>query len=362
MPAFGAIGAMDAFGAGWSRWKRLLFEDFHFGTLLKLCLVSLLAEISGGGGFNGNFRSPGKAMDKMPGLPPSMHAALITFFLVGAAVALVIGLIVFYLSCRMKFVEFNTAATGDRRVGPAWNWYAAQTWRLFWTTLAIDVIGLLLLVATAAPMVMAFVHRGGFSGHPSLRQILGLLILIVPLLFAYVIALQFALMVVRDLMLPVWALENAPVSYAWQVARTIVEADVVGFLGYTALKIVMHIVVSIAAVLAFIAALLVSAIPFVAIGMAIYLPLHASSMLLMILLFVAEGIVGGIWLLALASLIFGGSAWLFQCYSVEWVAGRYLPLRNVMYPPPPAAPVTAAPPEPPPAPENSAGDWVTVLG
>jgi hypothetical protein len=359
---------MDALNAGLSRWKRLLFADFRLGMLLKLSFVALLAEVSGGGGFQGNYGNSSKGLDKMHGVPHAMHAAIITIIVGIVVLSFILGIVIFYLSCRMKFVEFHMAATGDRRVAPSWSWYRQHTWRLFWVTAGIDFAALLILAVSAIPLVIGFIHRGGFSGQPnlSLREVIALLLVVVPLLVAYGFALQFALMIVRDLMLPVWALENGTVEYSWQVARSIIERDIKAFVGYTFVKVLMHIAVTMASVATFVAAVLVSAIPFTAVGLAIYFPLHATAKVLMILLFVCEGLVGFAWLLVMICAVFGGSAWIFQCYAVEWVAGRYGPLAALMYPPPPPPPAPVLPPEPmpgpPPAPPEGGEGWVTVLG
>jgi hypothetical protein len=81
----------------------------------------------------------------------------------------------------------------------------------------------------------------------------------------------------------------------------------------------------------------------------------------MIALFSVEGLIGLAWILLMVCVFFGAPVLLFQCYAVEWVAGRYPPLGNWMYPPPPTAPVVPTPPETP-RPPAGGDDWVTVLG
>lgn len=352
--------AVEALNAGFARWKRVLFSRPRVGLLLKLSFVAAFAEFSGGGGFNGNFGNGGK-LDKLHALPPAWRAALFSIFVAVAAVGFVVGLVLFYISCRLKFVEFNIAAAEDTRVSPAWNHFGRQTWRLFWTTLLIDFVALVALAATALPLVIGILHGFGFGHAPSLRQILALLLVVVPIAVAWAFAVQFVLMIVRDLMLPVWAMEDGSVGYSLQVARRIIEQDIGSFAGYTLVKIALHIGAGIASVLAFFASALVSAIPFVLVGLAIYLPLHNSdaAKLVMVLLFAVEAVLAFAWFFILACICFGAAALIYQCYAVEWVAARYPPLGNLMYPPPPPAPVI-----PPPEPPSPAGgeDWTTVLG
>jgi hypothetical protein len=332
--------ATDALNAALPRWKRLLFADFSFGRLLKLGFIALLAEFSGGGA-SWNYSSPrsSPAWQKLAQLPHAIHAGLMVFFVGLGVIFFVIGIIIFYLSCRAKFAEFHIAATGDTRVAPPWRIYAGQTWRLFWTTLVVHILALLVLAAIAVPMFMAMMHHGAFSGSFSLRQLLGVVLLLLPLFFVWILVVQFVQMIIRDIMLPCWALQDATVAQSWQIARAVIENDPKAFAGYTLMKVVMHIVLSIAAVLAFAAAVLVSGIPFGGVGLAIFLPLHHGAIgakVVMVALLAGLAVLAAFWVALLVCAIFGTAQFVLQCYAVEWFAGRYPPLAAWMYPPPPA--------------------------
>ena len=352
------ISAMDALSAAISRWKRLLFTDFRFGRLLKLGFITLLAELSGGGTSGGNnFSGRNSAFDKLPHLSHAFRAEMFLFFVIGALIFFVIGIVIFYLSCRAKFAEFYIAASGDTRVGPPWRAFGRQTWRLFWTTFVLHLIALFVLASVALPIVLMMKHHGVFAGQISLRQMLAMFLLLLPLFFAWILAVQFAQMIIRDFMLPSWAMQDASVGQSWQIARAVIESDGKAFAGYTLVKVGMHIGIGIASILAFVAAMLVSAIPLVGIGMAIFLPLqHAGTQgkVLMVLLLAALAVLAFAWILLLVCAIIGSAQLIFQCYAVEWFAARYPPLAALMYPPPPAPPGEIPPPPPPEIPPMSA--------
>lgn len=332
--------ATDALSAALTRWKRLMFADFRFGRLLKLGFIGLLAEFSGGGAsWNSNFSRRSHPWHKILPLGHALNAGFFVLVAVAVMVGFVIGIIIFYLSCRAKFAEFHIAATGDTRVATPWRLYNRQTWRLFWTTFVIHLVALLALVAIAAPVFLAMKHRGEFSGALSLSQILAIALVLLPVIFVWILAVQFVQMVVRDFMLPCWALQDANVAQSWQVARAVMESDGKALVGYTLVKVAMHVGIGIATVLAFAAAVLVSGIPFGGVALAIFLPLQHGALgakVVMVMLLAVLAALAAIWAFLLICAIFGSAQFIFQCYAVEWFAGRYPPLAALMYPAPPA--------------------------
>jgi hypothetical protein len=349
MPLFTAL---DAVSPAMSRWHRLLFRDFRIGLLLKLSFVALLAELSGGGGGSGTRsfgNSAGHGGDLGGWHPQSMamSSAIVAALVVFGILAFVIGIVIFYLSCRMKFVEFHIAATEDTNVGPAWRRYGPQTWKLFWVTLGIGIFGFIGLAAVAAPIVLSLMHQSGEAwSNPSGNTIIGMILALLPIVFAWFLIMALIMMVVRDFMMPVWALEGATVGQAWQRARRIIERAPGDFLKYAIVKAVLRLAVGLAGGLAWFLSVLVSAVPVAGIGLAVYFALRNAGTgvtIGMIILAIAAGAVFLVWGALLFVVFLGAPLLGLQCYAVEWLGGRYPLLGNLLWPPSPAAPLQPLP-------------------
>lgn len=360
-----AMNAIDALSPALRRWRELVWENFRVGRLLKLGFVALLAELSSGASFNANF--PSGNHGQLGQLPPMWRASMITALIAIAIAFFLIGIVIFYLSCRMKFAEFHIAATGDTRVGPPWSRYGRQTWQLFWLTTGISIAALLVLAVLMIPVFfLVFRHGGGFA-QIAPGKIFGLILLLVPLLLIWFLAVSLTLMVVRDMMLPAWALENATIGQAWRWTKAVIESSPKQFAFYTLIKAGLHITVAIAGAMAFFLGILVTAIPCVVVGLGVWLSLrHAGTAghVVMIAFAIAGGLIVLAWILLLYVACFGTALLVLQCYANYWVGSRYKPLGDLLEPP--AVPVMIAP-EPPQFPNEGGGlppseDWTPVLG
>jgi hypothetical protein len=296
------------------------------------------------------------------------RASMITA-LVGIAVTFfVIGVVIFYLSCRMKFAEFHIVATGDTRVGPPWSRYGRQTWQLFWLTTGISIAALMALGVLLIPVLFLVFRHGGSFAHVAPGRVLGLILMLVPLFLIWFLLVSLILMVVRDMMLPAWALENATIGQAWRWAKAVIESSPKQFAFYALIKAALHIAVAIAGAMAFFRGILVTAIPCVVIGLGVWLSLRHSGTaghVVMIAFAIAGGLIVLVWILLLYVACIGAALLVLQCYANYWVGSRYKPLGDLLEPPP-VAPVMPAP-EPPPSPSGGGGlpppeDWTPVLG
>ncbi len=361
-----AMNAIDAVGPALKRWRELVWDNFRVGRLLKLGFVALLAEVSGGASFNANFPSGGgRNSGGVTQLNHFWMGPWVIAVAVIAAVLMVISIVIFYLSCRMKFAEFYIAATGDTRVGPPWSRYGRQTWQLFWVTVGIWLVAFAGLLVLLSPVFIMFMRHGSnFGQHMSPGRIFALILVGIPVLLFWVMVFAFALLVVRDLMLPALALEGATVGQAWRWARAVIESSPKQFFFYVLVKVGMRITVAVAGGIALFLGLLVTAIPVAIAGVAGWqswkhagMGGHAAI--------IALGVVGGLllvgWVLLLYVVCIGVALLVLQCYAVYWVGSRYKPLGDLLEPPP-AAPVMAAPVAPLPPSGLPPEDWTPVLG
>ncbi len=364
-----AMNAVDALNPALKRWRELVWDKFRVGRLLKLGFVALLAEASGGSGsFSPSFPSGHNHPGSWGQMPPMWRASLMTMLVGVAIVFFIVGIVVFYLSCRMKFAEFYIVATGDTRVGPPWRRYGRQTWQLFWVTIGIWAVSFLGLLVFATPFLIMFWRHGGSLVHMSPGRILGLVLVAVPVLLCWFLIFALILVVVRDLMLPAWALEGATVKQAWQWAKAVMESSPKEFAFYVLVKVGVRIAATFAGIMALMLSLLVTAIPVVLAGLGVWMGLRnagPAGHAVMIAVAIVGAIAVFIWVMLLDIAFLGSAMLVLQCYAAYWVGSRYKPLGDLLEPPP-AAPVMPVP-EPPVMPSGGGGllppeDWTPVLG
>lgn len=138
--------------------------------------------------------------------------------LVAGALVLAAWVFAAWLWSRLRFTLFELVVDGHGQVRLAWSHYAAQAWRYLGTSILLLLALLVLLAATAGPVVLHLlvllkrIGPAAADADPSL-----LLAHILPI---YGIVLPFGLLaalvdaVLLDFILPVMALEDAPIEQA----------------------------------------------------------------------------------------------------------------------------------------------------
>ena len=350
-----AISAADCISPAMDRTRTLLFRPFNWGTYLKLCLVAVITE-SMGGNFNSsrNFgRSTGNGTHNFPNFhfTPEMIAIIVG----SAAAVLILGLVIAYLVTRLRFAYFHCLIHNLREIAPGWRIYKDQATRFFWLNVGVGLGFLLLVILIAIPFAAGFVRLfrdTPMGSQPDWGVLLSLVLPLIPIILVLALAGFATKVVLRDFMLPHYALENATAGQAWGAAWSRIMAEKGAFFVYALLRVILPIGAGIAMFLI----LFLPALLFAGVTAGVEVALHAAFAQA-----TGAGVVAGIALQvffgAIAFLValfvwicVAGpvSTWIRQ-FALLFYGGRYPALGVILYPPPmapvtPTAPYTPAPP------------------
>jgi hypothetical protein len=318
----------------------MLFQPFRWRTFLKLCAVAVFTE-----GFGGNFNfSQPRGSSAHPGTisaPFSLSPLWIAIIAGVVVLSLLIGFVVLYLITRLRFALFHCLVYQSKEIRPGWRLYREPANRFFLLNLAVGLIFLCCVIAAAAPFVVGIIRIVQASRAGAQLNLALLLSLALPLLaVALVVALAAVVIdiVLRDLMLPHYALEDSTAGEAWAAVR----ADVLGEKGPFVLYAVLRVLLPIVAMMGLV---MVVAIPMLIIFGILALcfaglhPVFADATAGIASLRLAFEIVLGTiaaFIGLFAALSLGGplSIWV-RNFALLFYGGRYPILGNVLVPPPP---------------------------
>jgi hypothetical protein len=339
-----AISAADAISPAIQRTRTFLFRPFRLGTYLKLCLVALITE-----GLGGNFNSPSfrnhsshhgshfYSYSPFTSTPESIAAIV--------ALALLVILLCFflaYLITRLRFAFFHCLIHNIKQIRPGWHLYRTQATRFFWLNVVVGFCFLLLLALIALPFVAGFgaLFRNIQAGeHPSFAAIFALLLPLIPIILLLILLAFATDLVLRDLMLPHYALENATAGQAWAAVWARIKAEKGSFFAYALLRIILPII----ALIGLFIVLIIPAIIFVVVVAAVEVGIHAAfsdatgaAAMIGIFLQVLAGVIAfGIALFVWIA-VGGPLSTAVRQYALLFYGGRYQPLGNILWPPSPA--------------------------
>lgn len=347
------LSAVDSVSPAWQHTHRLLLARRDWRILLKIGAVAVFAEA---GGFNSSFGNGGNLG---AGKAPAVMAALLAFIVLISIVALLVGLVFFYISSRLQFVLFDVVLRSDTTVAPIWSRYGTVTWRWMLLKFLFFVAALLCLAPVLVPMVLHIIRAtanstDGQMANPAsfIVSIFGFVLLI--LLFALIIGVCYVL--VRDFGLPSMALENAPISVTIQRVLRLIQAEPGQITLYLVILLALRIAFAVVCYIILFFAALVAAIPFGGAGLALWLSLRHSSTaghIGMIAGCILLGVVFAILVILAAIMVFGYMFTFFQAYTLYFLGGRYPMLGAYLD----AQPQTqwTPPPHPVPSPPDPGG-------
>lgn len=338
-----AISAVDAIGPAIQRTRAFLFRPFRWPTFLKLSLVALLTEGFGG---NFNFSVPGGRLSGHTRFvdPPSTLTPLtpgrIVAIAAAALVFFVLCVFVYYLITRLRFAYFHCLIHNIREIRPGWRLYRAQAVRFFWLNVVIGLCFLLLVAIIALPFAAGFwrlVRHTPLGSHPDLGSLLFLVLPLIPIIFLVVLAAVAADVILRDLMLPHFALDNATAGQAWAAVWKSIKAEKAPFFAYALLRLILPFV----AIIAFSLVLIIPTLMIVAAFVIIEVAIHSvfagaagGAAIIGLLLEILVGLVAfGIALFA--GLCLGGPlGTAIREYALLFYGARYQRLGEILFPPP----------------------------
>jgi hypothetical protein len=326
------LSATECITPAIERTKSLLFRPFQGRAFLKLAAVAFFAEI--GSGFSAS--GPGRH-GHMPGVPPAAQALIIAILIGIFFVALVVGLVMFYVSSRLQLVTFHFVATRQTTIAPIWRRYSHLTWRWLGLKLLFFLAFVLVLLAALGPVFFSMFKNLPPGAAPPKAVFFSHIALFLGVTFLVVIVIGAAYVLLRDLALPFLALEDLPITVALSRLRSLIAAEPGEVALYILLRFLLGLVAAIAAEIFIALTLVVSLIPFAVIGGVLWFVLHNAGPVGTAAL-IASAIVGGLVLLCwMACVIIGlvGTVFVFgQAYALYFLGGRYPLLGNVLEPAP----------------------------
>ena len=353
------ISAVDTISLAFQHTKQQLGQPFRFWQWTRLALVGLLAGEMGSGGCNlpSNFHIPQSTGESrhfldpsFPSFDPALYAGLIAVLVVAA---LVLGVIMLYVSSVMRFVLFDSVLAKECRIRRAWSRrQGAGAKYFFWQIgFALAMIAALVILL-GIPAAIAF--GLGWFKQPN-EHVPGLVlggIGLFLLLVVFGIAAAVVQVFTKDFVVPQMALEGIGPLEGWRRLWPMIQTEKGGYAGYVGMKIVLAIA---AAVIIGIASLIL--------GLVVAIPTAVVAIVAMITgktvgltwnaLTITIAVVAGCILLAgflyLIALLSVPAIVFFPAYAMYFLAARYRALHLVLYPPPPPPAFTGTPPgEPPP--------------
>jgi hypothetical protein len=350
-----AISAADSVSPAIQRTRDFLFRPFSWGTYLKLGLVAVLTE-----GFSSNLKSS----KSNAGGQPSGHGPVITsphdllqaikpeWIVAAVAVvvlAIIVSLVIAWLITRLRFAYFHCLVHNTREIGPGWHLYRDRAARFFWMNVVVGLCFLVVVVLIALPFISGFMrlfHDMPPGGHPDWMGLASLVLPLIPIFLLLVLAAYLSDVILRDFMLPHYALEDATVGEAWSEVWARITAEKAQFIAYALLRLVLPAI----AMIALFIVLIIPGIFLVGSLGGIEYGIHAAfadatglTKAIEIALMAFFGLVGlGLGLLASICLA-GPIATASREYALIFYGGRYRLMGDILYPPPPPAQELGAP-------------------
>ncbi len=340
-----AFSAADSVSVAIQRTKDFLFRPFTWGTYLKLGLVAIITE-----GVGTNFQSSshrGSSSGQGPSgfSPSSLTPGMIAVIVAALLLAMVISIAVFYLITRLRFAFFHCLVHSTKELRPGWQIYRVPATRYFWLNVVVGICFLVVVALVAIPFVAGFwrlIRDTPQGGHPDFALMFTLILPLIPIIFLLVLAGALADLILRDWMLPHFALENATAGEAWSSVWSSIKAEKRQFAVYSLLRVVLPVIAMVGLFMVLIIPGLILA---GSIGALIY-GVHSAfagatgaSAVIGILLQVFFGIVA-FGFMVLASIALGGPVSTgIREYALIFYGGRYQVLGDILFPTVPAPPV-----------------------
>jgi hypothetical protein len=341
------VSATDAISPAIQRTKEFLFRPFNWGTYLKLGLVAIITEGTWANLRSSTHKAPPSGHGSMgfPALSPAAWMASIA----AAVLAMLLCFWLFYLVTRLRFAFFHCLISNTRKLGAGWRLYRGQATRFFWLNVVVGLGFLLLVALVALPFAGGFwrlFHETPPGGHPPIGLLFSLVLPLIPLMLFLALVGISADVILRDWMLPHFALENARAVEAWSRVWASITAEKRQFFAYALLRLVLPTIAMVALFMVLLIPGLILAGSVAAIEYGVHATFAGStgaSSMVGILLQVFFGVLA-VGFALLASVCLGGpvSTGLRE-YALVFYGGRYQLLGDILFPPPPPAPILNVP-------------------
>lgn len=336
------LSAPNAITPAIERTRTLLFRPFRWSTYLKLSLVALITE-----GLGGNFNSSWNgghhhhASGQGPAVIPNFHIEprWIVVIVAASLLAMVVCCLLLYLITRLRFAYFHCLIHNTREIRPGWRIYRAPAGRFFWLNIVVGFCFLAVVALIAVPFVAGFwrlFHESGGGGKLDLALLVSLVLPLIPVILLLIVAGFVVDLILRDLMLPHYALDNATAGEAWTAVRERIRSEKGPFFLYALLRAILPITASIAMIIVMIVPAVILVLVFAALAIGIHTGMGGATGGAGVLGILAEITVGVIALavVVLAAICVGGPLSTgIREFALLFYGGRYQKLGDILAPP-----------------------------
>jgi hypothetical protein len=240
-----AFSAADSVSLAIQRTREFLFRPFNWGNYLKLGLVAIITE---GSAYNSGSSHGGSAPSRSgPVLPPSMDITplRVAAVVAGILLALVVSMWLFYLLTRLRFAFFHCLVYNTKEIRPGWRLYQEPASRFFWFNVVVGLCFLLVVGVLSIPFVAGLwrlFREMKQTGHPDIGLLLSIVLPLIPLVVLLALAAITVDVVLRDWIMPHFAIDNATPGEAWRAVWARIKAEKRQFLVYTLLRVALPVV------------------------------------------------------------------------------------------------------------------------
>jgi hypothetical protein len=362
------LSATEAITPAIERAKSIL-SPFSLGLWIKLGLVGILAELSsqlpfppmGGGGAGAHNPTHSGTTTITPELGILAGVITLGVILVVGVIFFILGLLLLYFGSRLQLVLMDLVATRTTLVSPAWQRTGPRTWR--WIGLKVLTIVLAFLfvgLITAAPLIYFIRSMPRGMQPPNGIPPASIALFVLSVIFAACILLA-VLWIIRDFVMPFILFDDATIGDAVRDAIEIIRNEPGPVLFYLFMKLVLGIVLAIAAELFIGIATVIAAIPLGVIGAILYAAVHNAGSGGIAVMYAGLGLLALILVAAIVCIVLCVCAAVLifnQAFALYFLGGRYPRLGAILEPTPPAgyyppqfvSPPPGMPPDLPPAP------------
>jgi len=240
-----AISAADAVSPAIQRTKEFLFRPFNWGTYLKLSLVAIVTEGLGGNSRSSSHGTQSAGHTPLLDAPFNLTPERVAVGVAALLLALVVSMLVLYLITRLRFAFFHCLTCNIQEIRPGWWLYREQATRFFWLNVVVGLCFLLVGGLVALPFIAGFMrlfHQIQQHGEPDMGLLLSLILPLLPVILLLVLTGFAADLILRDCMLPHYALENATAGEAWSQVWARIRAEKREFVVYGLLRVVLPVI------------------------------------------------------------------------------------------------------------------------
>jgi hypothetical protein len=273
------VSVLDPVEEAFGRVKLVLFKPFDLGKWFVIGFCAWLAYLGqGGGGGGGNFRMP-SGQGPCRSIEPVKDFVLANLFWIVPTVifvltvAILIGLLIVWLSSRGRFMFLHCVALNKAEVKVPWDKYRREGNSLFVFRVVVGLIyfaAMIILIALLVAFIVVPASRSNLSGI----GIALILSIFVPVFFVMVIAFVLISKFTKDFVVPIMYLRTSSCVEAWREFLGILSGNKCRFLLYILFQIVIGIatamIVVAAAMVTCCCACCILAIPYI--GTVLFLP------------------------------------------------------------------------------------------